>query len=323
MTRLVAANKKSVFLGTLLPFLRALVPLVLVGEGTAFASDSATEEAEVLFRDGRKLMAKKRYFEACPKLAESQRLDPGGGTILNLAFCHEAEGKTATAYRELGEALAWARADARPDRAEIAHARLDALEGKLARLVVVFAPGARAEGIVVQRDGTSLTEASIGEAAAVDPGEHMVLVTAEGKEPFQTTVRVTPGARVTVVVPALAASPGPSGVRIAAHVTAGLSVAALGAGTFFGIRAVVKERQARERCQGGLCPDAAALVTSEEARRAATTADVALGVGALCLATSATLYWVSRSKSPSEPRASVAIVPSAGAGATLFVGGTF
>ncbi|WP_272458478.1 tetratricopeptide repeat protein [Polyangium jinanense] len=297
--------------------------LVITAGGTARADDSAAEEAEALFREGKQLMAEKRYAEACSKFAESHRLDPGGGTILNLARCHEAEGKTATAYRELGEALAWARTDARPDRAEIAHERLEALEDKLARLVVVLGPGARAAGMVIERDGAPIAEASLGDPAPVDPGEHVVVATADGKEPFRTTVRVAPGARITVVVPALAPSRGPSGARIAAHVTAGLSAVALGAGAFFGIRALVKENEARAQCQGSVCPDAASFGVAEEGRTAARIANVTLGAGAICLVTSATLYWVSRSKSPSEPRASIAIAPSAGSGATLLLGGTF
>ncbi|MDC0741899.1 hypothetical protein [Polyangium mundeleinium] len=322
MIRWIAANKRYVRLANRL-LLPALAALVFAGEGTARADGDAAAEAEVLFREGKQLMGEKRYAEACPKLAESHRLDPGGGTILNLALCHEAEGKTATAYRELGEALAWARTDARPDRAEIAHERLDALERKLARLVVVLGPGARVAGMVIERDGASISEASLGEPAPVDPGEHVVVATAEGRAPFRTTVRVAPGARVTVVVPALAPSRGPSGARIAAHVTAGISLGALGVGTFFGIRALVKENEARARCQGTVCPNVASLDVAEDGRTAARIADVALGVGAVGLLTSATLYWVSRSKSPEDPRASIVIVPSAGAGATLLLGGTF
>lgn len=322
MIRWAAANRGYVRPANRL-LLSCIVAFALVGEGAARAEEDSAAEAEALFLEGRRLMAEKRYGEACPKLAESHRLDPGGGTILNLAFCHEAEGKTATAYRAYGEALAWARTDARPDRAEIAHARLDALEGKLARLVVVLGPGARAAGMVVERDGTSITEGAFGEPDPVDPGEHVVTATADGKEPFQTTVRVAPGARVTVVVPPLAPSRGPSGTRIAAHVTAGLSLAALGTGAFFGIRALMKEDEARARCQGALCPDAASLGVAEDGRTAAKIADVMLGVGAVSLVTSATLYWVSRTKSPEAPSASIAIAPSAGSGATLLLGGTF
>ena len=40
--------------------------------------------AEALYREGRALMEKGDLDAACPKLAESQRLDPSSGTALNL-----------------------------------------------------------------------------------------------------------------------------------------------------------------------------------------------------------------------------------------------
>src|SRR5262245_63276914 len=83
--------------------------------------------ARELFDQGRALLETKDYERACEKFAESQRLDPGGGTLLNLALCHELSGKTASAWTEFDQALRMARADGRSDREEFARTHIDAL----------------------------------------------------------------------------------------------------------------------------------------------------------------------------------------------------
>ena len=92
--------------------------------------------AQSLFDEGRQLMAQKRYAEACPKLAESQRLDPGGGTLTNLAICHENEGKTGTAYLEFMAASSQASKDGRADREAIAKEHLGRLGPRVPKLKV-------------------------------------------------------------------------------------------------------------------------------------------------------------------------------------------
>ena len=49
--------------------------------------------AESLFREGKRLSGEHKFAEACPKFAESYKLDPGLGTLLNLAICHEVGGQ--------------------------------------------------------------------------------------------------------------------------------------------------------------------------------------------------------------------------------------
>ena len=168
-----------------------VVVLTYVGPAAAQATDTDRQIAQQLFDDGRVLMDDHRYAEACPKFAESQRLDPGGGTLLNLALCHEEEGKVATAWTEFRDAFGQAVKDERRDRQELAKEHIDALAKRLSRIIVEVPPSLAARGPAVQLDASRLPEAAWNTPIAVDPGEHRVTVTVSGAAPANAIITVT------------------------------------------------------------------------------------------------------------------------------------
>ncbi len=175
------------------------------------AGDAAM--AETLFNDAKRRMAAGDFASACPKLAESYRLDAGSGTLTALAVCHEGLGKTASAWTEFIEVVSEARQAGRADREKFAQQHIDALEPKLSKLTITVDPAdARLAGIEVRRDGTVIGQAGWGTAAPVDPGAHTVEAKAEGKKPWSTTVTIGPSRDLqTVAVPSLDdAPPSPS-----------------------------------------------------------------------------------------------------------------
>src|ERR1700712_2696749 len=87
----------------------------------AMAADPAA--AQALFNDAKQLMTTGRYAEACPKLEESQRLDPGVGTLFHLADCDEHVGKTASAWAAFLEVAAEAKSSGQPARERVARDR--------------------------------------------------------------------------------------------------------------------------------------------------------------------------------------------------------
>jgi hypothetical protein len=169
-----------------------------------FAAEPQEQQlAQALFDDGRRLMEEGRYSEACPKLAESQRLDPGGGTLLNLAICHEKEGKLATASNDFAEALSLAARDGRKDREAIARERIKAVEGRVPRITVIVRPSSELDGLEVKLDGLVLRRAAWGVATPVDPGSHVVEASATGHAPWSSTVPIDAAQKKTVDVPTL------------------------------------------------------------------------------------------------------------------------
>jgi hypothetical protein len=292
------------------------------------SADRAT--AEALFREAKRLMLQRSFAEACPKLEESQRLDPQGGTLLNLAVCHAREGKTASAWTEFQEALALAREAKRNDRIRLARSELAQLSLRLSHLVIEVPPEARVPGLEVRRGAVAVPEAAFGVAVPVDPGEFTITARAPHHRPWQTSVNVAETDRASVAVPALeplppptkrAAKPKPpppprqdSGrtQRVAGYVVGGAGIVALAVGGVFGWRAIDRANQSEEHCDGSLCSPRG-LELNDDADRAATIANVAGGIGILGVGIGT--YLVLAAPSPDEPglRASAAIGAERGA----------
>jgi len=175
-------------------------------EARAQTADAATAAAaERLFEEGRSLMAAKRFEEACPRLAESLRLDPATGTLLNLAECYEQVGKMASAWATYKWAAASAKRDGHASRMKYANAGVERTSQKLAFLTVdVDSP---ADGLVVTRDEDKVGAGSFGVSVPVDPGVHVVTAKAPGRVEWKTEAKVGGQERVRVRIPALAAAP--------------------------------------------------------------------------------------------------------------------
>src|SRR5689334_3318487 len=148
-----------------------------IAEPTAADKSLATQ----LFKEGRNLVDQGHVPEGCRKLEESQRLDPGGGTLLNVALCHEKEGRTATAWAEFTEALGLAKKDDRPQRIELAQSHITAIEPTLSHLVIQVPATSDLPDLEIKRDGSVIRRAAWGTAMPVDPGEHMIEAAAQGK----------------------------------------------------------------------------------------------------------------------------------------------
>jgi tetratricopeptide (TPR) repeat protein len=188
---------------------------LLLVAGPAHGQGGNAAAAEALFQEALKLQKQQRYDEACPKLAESHRLDPGTGVLLHLGDCYARIGKTASAWAAYQEALPRARREANEVRVQAAQQGIAAVTPRLARLTIVVPPASNLAGLVVRSDGVEQAPATWGSALPLDPGEHVVEVTAPGRAPFRTKVTLVEGGPepTTVTIPVLheqqAAASGP------------------------------------------------------------------------------------------------------------------
>ncbi|HMI82657.1 MAG TPA: tetratricopeptide repeat protein, partial [Polyangiaceae bacterium] len=287
-----------VFLGLRVACLGVSLAAVALAEPTSADKSLATQ----LFKEGRTLVDQGKYAEGCRKLEESQRLDPGGGTLLNLALCHEKEGRSATAWTEFTEALGIARKDDRPQRAEIAQQHIEALEPTLSRLIVQVPPASDLPDLEIKRDGTGIRRAAWGTAMPIDPGEHIIEAFALGRISWKQTVTVGGKAETKTisvpilehapVVPTPSAATGSSQmpatfvevrkpVNPAAWIAYGMGAAGIAVGTYFGVRAMSDQKTADDNCTNDGCRNSNGTSANSEAIKSANISTVGFGVGVL------------------------------------------
>ena len=318
----MTASKRAAAVAAIV-LLPSLVPAV------AYAQSEDQGLAQTLFDEGLKLMDEGKYAAACPKLAESQKLDPGGGTLINLALCREKEGKLASAWAAYNEALSLAIRDGRKERADAARERLADITPKLAKLtIVVPAETMGVAGLEVRFDKSPVRQAAWGVATPVDIGKHEVSATAPGKLPWSIAFDIMANGEVKSIevgtlkdapvepkpVGNVDLAPGPKDTTLA-WVVGGVGVAGIVVGVVTGAMVFGKKSDSDLECKNGCTQRGVDLMNS--AYTFAWVSDVSLALGLAGIGVSAILFLTAK---PSEPARAVTIVPTVGPGSLGLVG---
>ena len=340
---MTAARSRRGTLMTKSPLLLLLLAATVAGS-PALAQTGDAAVAEALFRSARTLVAAGSYVEECPKFAESQRIDPKLGTLMNLALCHAKEGKTASAWAEYAQAAELASRAGQGERERVARKGAADLEAVLPHVVL---RSAASEAISVSLDGKTMSTAVLGTSLPVDPGTHELVASATGKRSFSQTITVKPGPGEQVITipalepagalllppPVLPATPPPaappegetytSGHPVLGYSLIGGGAAAVIIGSVFGGLAFSQKSAANGQCNATQCTqaglnDVSALKTDEA------TSTVAIGVG--IIAAGAGLFFVLTSKhhegAPPAPAATLHPLVGPGQGG-LALSGSF
>jgi cytochrome c-type biogenesis protein CcmH/NrfG len=276
--------------------------------------------AEALFRDGRAAMKAGKYEVACPKFAESYRLDPSIGTLFNLARCEEELGHFATSWTKYQRLL-----DTAPggdERRAVARERVKALQDKLPWLIVSVKNPTRSRAVMVKLDGVTLGPASLDVEVPVDPGKHTITFSSQAASGSRS-LELSPGEHQRVELDAeeapAALVPSPNAARkapeaepsrptsatdravppsrgkpfrLAGYVAGGIGLASLvGAGIFTAV-ALGQRKSIESHCTGTEC-DPDGLAAAERGQTLLRLADVALVTGAVGVGVGSFFIWQS------------------------------
>lgn len=296
-----------------------LVLILLAAGGVASADNKS--KADELFKQAKKLMAEKRFNDACPKFEESYKLDPGIGGELNIGRCYEEWGKLGRAYHAYAEAEKQAKAASDPRAAKI-HDLVTGIEPQVPRLMIHIPPESETDGLKLSIDGNVIDKENYGNAQLVDPGPKQVDYTLPGGFKKSTLIPVERGSTtdVTLELPKAKAKPDKGGdkeqdkvitttapepgrtQRIAGIAVGATGVAMMGVSTYLALAARSKYKDAlAANCNNAadMC-NAQGLKDTHDARHNANIATIVFSVGVAATAGGVVMYLIAPKAASSE-----------------------
>lgn len=282
-----------------------LATSLLLASNAAALDPEVEKRAEALFREGRSFVEAGSIDRACPKFEESYRLDPRGGTLVNLADCYQRAKRWASAKAQYEKII---QTDQKEDRRQGAAGRLAEIAPRV--FYVTLEVKATEAGLVISRDGLPVPTSEYRTPVALDPGAHRWEAHAPGHATWSFELEVpNEGGSATVEVPSLTKSPlgavapspgsteGSTTLRNVAIGAAAAGVIGVGLGSYFGLRAASSWSDAQAACisrRAGACSNRDAVDLSNSARSQATTATVSFIAGGVLLGAGITLFVLSR-----------------------------
>ena len=317
----------------------AVIAAVVLASSPAVAET----KADALFKKGKKLLADKKYAEACATFEKVDKLEPAIGAKLNVAKCFEEWGKLALAYRWYVDAERQAK-DTNDKRADKIKELVEALDADVPRLTILLPDGIDAAQVTVTLDGKPVE--IFGAEIRVDPGRHSIQYDiAGGKKKKKDVPSLDRGASTEVTLvdivnrekppePEPEVKPLPTVVepkpstgnpgkqrRLAGLIVGGAGVLGLGIAGFITLDARSSYNDALDaHCMGqkDMCSDEGVQLTNDARGRG----NIATGVTILGLAAIAggVVLYVTAPKT----ERSTYIAPTAGRdGAGVVIGGSF
>lgn len=292
----------------------ALVAALAAGAHAARAGEGPAS-AEALLQEGRRLLADGKLDEACPKLAEAQKLAPSATTALAVGDCFARAGKSASALAAFDEARALA-----AHAAGEAERRMKEIEARQPR-VVLSAPGGLAPGTTIRLDGVPIDPAAVNAPIPLEPGLHLV-ETSRGGTTWRARVQVEPSGTASVPLPGpppdatapapppsppppppaapppAATPPPPTAPKIPweGHRISGIALGVAGGvglivGTVLGVRAITEKRASNAGpCNAADYCDSTGRALRADAMRAGNAATVSLFAGGALVASGVALF---------------------------------
>jgi len=179
---------------------------MIAGPGTALADPEAAQ-AETLFRQGRDLMAAKKYAEACASFEASEKLDAAPTTLLNLADCRGQNGQLATAWGvfiEVGRKLRGQTDERSTALATVASSHAYKLEPRLSKLTIQVPAAHAIDGLEIRRNNDVVEPGAWNHALPIDGGTYAIVAHAPGRVEWTSKITLKPeGDNQTIAIPDL------------------------------------------------------------------------------------------------------------------------